>query len=59
VADILAAAVVGAAYFVARDLSRRREWDQDAVLELIAELWTRALSGVSRAALDRADRPAG
>jgi AcrR family transcriptional regulator len=58
VADILAAAVVGAAYFVARDLSRRREWDQHAVLDLIAELWTRALSGVSRGTLARADRPA-
>ena len=59
VADVLAAATVGTAYFVARDMARRPTWDQGAVLELITDLWTRALSGVGRETLEAVDREAG
>jgi AcrR family transcriptional regulator len=58
VADVLAAATVGTSYFAARDLMRHPEWDPDAVVELIAELWTRSLTTVSRKTLARADRAA-
>jgi AcrR family transcriptional regulator len=58
VAHQLAAATVGTSYFVVRDMMRHPEWDPNAVLELITELWTRALGGVSRETLTRADRPA-
>jgi AcrR family transcriptional regulator len=57
VADVLAAATVGTSELVARNLFAHPEWDESAVLDLITELWTRALSSVSRHTLERVDRP--
>jgi AcrR family transcriptional regulator len=54
---ILAAMTVGAADHVLRQLSRSSDWDVEAVLSLMTELWWHAFKNVSLEALSGADRP--
>lgn len=59
-ADVLATMTVASAQQVGRELTRHPDWDEPAVLALVTELWTRALTSLSRRALARVDgRSAG
>jgi AcrR family transcriptional regulator len=57
VADILAAITTGAAERLGQEMASRSDWDADAVLGLLTDLWTQALRRVSRHALAAANRP--
>ncbi|MFA9272841.1 MAG: TetR/AcrR family transcriptional regulator [Baekduiaceae bacterium] len=57
-ADVLATVTVASAQQVGRELTERPEWDPDAVLDLVTELWSNALANLSRRSLSRVDRAA-
>ncbi|HEY2515866.1 MAG TPA: TetR/AcrR family transcriptional regulator, partial [Polyangiaceae bacterium] len=57
VAAVMAAMTVGAADYVAREVSRSDDWDMDAVVMLVAEVWAQGISHVSLDLLARADTP--
>jgi AcrR family transcriptional regulator len=58
VADILAAAIVGLSDYLARQTVEQPSWDNDAVIDLLANLWSQALLGARGDVLAAADRPA-
>ena len=57
VASILAAMTVGAADNVVREVSRTDDWDMEAVVLLVAEVWAQGISHVGLDLLARADAP--
>jgi AcrR family transcriptional regulator len=58
VAEMLAAAVVGMSDYVARlQLRHHPEWDEDATIDLLTDLWMGAVIHVPRRTLVAADTP--
>lgn len=57
VADVLAAAIVGMSDYVARQAAQRPTWNDEAVIDMVAHMWTQALLNVRRDRLAAVDRP--
>lgn len=57
-AEILAAAIVGMSDYVARlQMRAHPEWDEEATIDLLTDLWLGAVTHVPRRTLARADTP--